>query len=314
MELEIPGSIVDAHAHLFTRRCFEVLARQMGDRLPKGQELETMQEITGVEIPDEDPAALATRWTLQMDRHGIAQMVVIASVPGDQASVLEAHRLHPERLIPYAMFNPREPGAVPALKEAASLGLAGVCLFPAMHQFSVDDDPALELIAAAARSALVVFVHFGLLRVAIRDKLGLHSPFDLRYGNPIALCKAAQLHPRTPFVIPHLGCGFFREVLLLSRQCPNMLLDTSSSNSWVGTQPGRPSLEDVFAQALDVVGPTRLLYGSDSTTFPRGYRIDILEQQIAIFRDLGIAPSEEVQVFGGNQIRILGRSAGPNHS
>ena len=52
--------------------------------------------------------------------------------------------------------------------------------------------------------------------------------------------------------------------------CPNVLLDTSSSNGWIKYQPGL-TLADVFRQALAVVGPDRLLFGSDSSFFPRGW-------------------------------------------
>ncbi len=30
----------------------------------------------------------------------------------------------------------------------------------------------------------VVYVHCGMLSVGFRRKLGLHSPFDMRYSNP----------------------------------------------------------------------------------------------------------------------------------
>ena len=166
------------------------------------------------------------------------------------------------------MFHPLEEGACDELRASAGEGLRGVCLFPAMHHLHADQDEVLEFISVAAELRLIVFVHFGLLRLGLRDKLGLPSPFDLRYSNPIELCRAAQQFPQVPFVIPHLGAGFFREVLLLASQCPNVHLDTSSSNSWVRTQPGRPSLGDVLHQALEVVGSLRLLFGSDSNVFP----------------------------------------------
>jgi hypothetical protein len=38
---------------------------------------------------------------------------------------------------------------------------------------------------AAADVGAVVFMHFGLLRVVIRERLGIPSTFDMRYSNPI---------------------------------------------------------------------------------------------------------------------------------
>ena len=64
-------------------------------------------------------------------------------------------------------------------------GLRGMCLFPAMHRFAIHDDRVRRLFeVAAARPGTVVFVHCGVLTVGVRSKLGLPSPFDIRYGNP----------------------------------------------------------------------------------------------------------------------------------
>lgn len=297
--------LVDAHAHLFTHAFFQAIVAQAGPRLPPGRELQALQERTGIELPGEALEPLARRWVGEMDRHGVQRMVLMASIPGDHASATAAARLHPDRIIPYAMFHPLSEGAGDRLRAAAGDGLRGVCLFPAMQHFHVDHDDVVEFVRIAGELKLVVFVHFGLLRLGIRDALGLPSPFDLRYSNPISLCRAAQAFPETAFVVPHLGAGFFREALLLASQCPNVHLDTSSSNSWVKTQPGRPSVADALAQALDVLGSRRLLFGSDSNVFPRGFRQEVLDAQRTIFRDLGVPVQEQAEIFGGNLTRLL---------
>jgi hypothetical protein len=53
-----------------------------------------------------------------------------------------------------------------------------------------------------------VYVHCGMLSVGFRKKLGLHSPFDMRYSNPIDLHAVALAFPDLPFVIPHFGAGY----------------------------------------------------------------------------------------------------------
>ena len=67
--------------------------------------------------------------------------------------------------------------------------------------------------AASERPGVVVFVHMGVLTVGVRDKLGLRSPFDMRFSNPIDLHRAALEHPAVNFVIPHFGAGYFRGVI-----------------------------------------------------------------------------------------------------
>ena len=40
--------------------------------------------------------------------------------------------------------------------------------------------------------------------------------------------------------LPHFGAGYFREALMLADLCPNVYLDTSSSNSWMRYEGPRP--------------------------------------------------------------------------
>ena len=58
---------------------------------------------------------------------------------------------------------------------------------------------------------------------------------------------------------------------MLCDLCPNVYLDTSSSNSWMRYEEAHLDLRTVFRRALDVAGPQRLLFGTDSSFFPRGW-------------------------------------------
>ena len=69
-----------------------------------------------------------------------------------------------------------------------------------------------------------VFVHCGVLSVGVRKKLGLPSPFDIRFGNPLDLHAVALRYPQVPIIIPHFGAGLFREALMVADLCPNVLL------------------------------------------------------------------------------------------
>src|SRR5438477_278262 len=99
-------------------------------------------------------------------------------------------------------------------------------------------------------------------------KLGLPNVLDLRFGDPLALAATAVRFPNVPAIVPHFGAGFFREALMAAEACPNVHLDTSSSNSWVKFVPGL-TLTEVFRRALAVAGPNRLIFGTDSSYFPR---------------------------------------------
>jgi predicted TIM-barrel fold metal-dependent hydrolase len=144
--------------------------------------------------------------------------------------------------------------------------------------------------------------------VGVRAKLGLPSPFDMRFSNPIDLHAVALAFPQLCFIIPHFGAGYFREALMLCDLCPNIHMDTSSSNSWVRYQPGSLDLAGVFRRALDVAGPERLLFGTDSSFFPRGWQGAIFDAQVQALQQIGISAPDARRIFGGNLTRILGES------
>ena len=85
---------------------------------------------------------------------------------------------------------------------------------------------------------------------------------------------------------------------------PGIYLDTSSSNSWVKYSPNL-SLQAVFSTAFEVVGYDRLLFGTDSSFFPRGWQSSILRTQLAILNDLGVAKQEREALFGANFDRLF---------
>ena len=174
-----------------------------------------------------------------------------------------------------------------------------------MHRYRLDDERVTATFEAAASRGAAVFVHCGVLTVGVRKKLGLPSPFDLRLGDPLALAAVAARFPKVPVIIPHFGAGFFREALMAADQCPNIHLDTSSSNSWMKYHPGL-TLEAVFRQALAVVGPDRLLFGTDSSFFPRGWQQPDLRQRRRSARcDRRRADDAQEKIFAGNFERLF---------
>jgi predicted TIM-barrel fold metal-dependent hydrolase len=298
--------VIDAHTHFFSHRFFQTFARLAQHNLSAEAPLAAAAQRLGVEIPPEDPAILAQRWVHEMDKYGLERLVMFTSVPGDHPSVAAAVQAFPDRIVGYTMLDPTQPHAVDLLRQSAhSHGLKGVTLFPAMHHFYVHDERLYPLYRAAAELKLPVFVHFGVLKVSIRDKLGLPNTFDLRYSNPIDLHKVAIDFPAVNFIIPHFGCGYFRETLMLAAQAPNVYVDTSSSNAWMTYMPGPLDLKTVFAKTLQVMGPQRILFGTDSNVFPRGWRHDIFRQQVDILQELNVGPEAAALVLGGNIARLL---------
>jgi predicted TIM-barrel fold metal-dependent hydrolase len=198
------------------------------------------------------------------------------------------------------MVNAAAPDAVARTHAAVySQGLRCVCLFPAMHHTPIDDERVKKVVEAAAGGDAAVFVHCGQLSVGVRKALGLASPFDLRLGDPLALARLAATFPSVTFIVPHFGAGLLRETLMAADACPNIHLDTSSSNRWIRFTPGL-TLDDVLRAALAVVGPGRILFGTDSSYFPRGWQRSVYDEQKAALDRLGVAATDQDAIFGGN--------------
>jgi hypothetical protein len=284
-------AVADAHTHFFSRRFFDALGTETG------QDAAGVAAALGWELPPEDPIGLAERWAAELDARGVERAALIASIPGDEAGVLAAKAAFPNRFYAYAMVNPLREGA------KVERGLNAICLFPAMHRYSVQDARVEPLLEQAAAQHCAVFVHCGTLTVGVRKKLGLPCPFDMRFSNPLDLHAVAQRRPGLRFIVPHFGAGYFREALMLADLCPNVYLDTSSSNSWMRYEG--LNLAAVFQRALEVAGPRRLLFGTDSSFFPRGWTDAVFREQTRVLLELGVAADDARSILGENLARVL---------
>lgn len=298
-------AVSDAHVHFFSHNFFAALAGQAQTTV------DSLGPALNWQLPDQDPEHLADAWVRELDRHGVSRAVLIASVPGDQESVIAAVQRFPQRFYGYAMVNPTAPEARSSIERAIASGhIHGLCFFPAMHRYSMQDERVSELLdIAAGRSAQghtpAIFVHSGVLSVGVRKKLGLPSQFDMRFSNPIDLHAVAMRYARTQFVVPHFGAGYFREALMLCDLCPNVWLDTSSTNSWMRYEGAHLDLREVFRRALDVVGPNRLLFGTDSSFFPRGWHAQVYESQTTALYEAGLKLDAAQLIFHHNLARLL---------
>jgi predicted TIM-barrel fold metal-dependent hydrolase len=296
-------TINDVHCHFFSSRFLELLTAGNHEYPDDGRAAAVAARIGW--IAPGTAEELADRWVTELDRHGVRRAALIASIPGDEESVASAVARHPSRFVGFFMVNPLGPDVAARLVRGFSEhGLRCACLFPAMHKYRLDDERVKHVFEAAEKHRAAVFVHCGVLTVGVRSKLGLKSPFDLRLGDPLAVAAVASSFPGVPVLIPHFGAGFFREALMAAAQCPNIHFDTSSSNSWMQYYPGL-SLVSVFRQALDVAGPQRLLFGTDSSFFPRGWQRGVYEAQTQALDAAGCPEPDRELVFGGNFDRLF---------
>jgi predicted TIM-barrel fold metal-dependent hydrolase len=294
----------DSHCHFFSQRFFAGLGRSLSHGSAEAPETTALDRL-GWEAPG-TADQLADRWLREFEKHQVARAALIASVPGDSEAVARAVRRHPTRFVGFFMVDPTTPEAAAQAGTALDQGgLRTICLFPALHGYDMGD-PAVRTVfdVAAARPGTVVFVHCGVLSIGARGKLGLPNSFDVRLGQPLDLQPLARAFSAVPIVVPHFGAGLFREALMLADLCRNVVLDTSSSNGWMRYHPGL-TLAAVFRQALAVVGPERLMFGSDSSFFPRGWVKEVFEQQSAALDEAGASAAVKDQIFSGTFERLF---------
>ncbi len=299
--------VVDFHSHFFSATFFRALAERSPLPGDPASRLAAVAGKAGIELPSDDTAAHLARWIGELDRHGVEHLCTFASAPEEIPAVCEAAALSQGRLSAFALVDPRAEGAAAKVRELLERKrIRGVLVFPAMHHFLVGGPEARPLLGALADHGAVIFVHCGLLVVKLRDLLGLPRPQDLAYADPLSLIPAANAFPGVRFVIPHFGAGFFRETLMAGAQCANVFVDTSSSNSWMATQVPRLDLAGVFERTLEVFGPERILFGTDSNTFPAGWRADRLQEQRAALVSIRASASDRERILGGNARKLLG--------
>ncbi|WP_276207013.1 amidohydrolase family protein [Natranaerobius trueperi] len=85
----------------------------------------------------------------------------------------------------------------------------------------------------------------------------------------------ARSYPNMPIIIPHFGAGYLQEVLHLAWSLPNIYVDSSGSNQWLDWMAYDLELKDIFNKSLKTLGPERMIFGTDSSWFPRGFSYHI---------------------------------------
>ena len=296
--------VFDAHLHFFGREFYEFQAR-----LAQGMSRETALErirAEGIDVPEPDTASHASRWLREMDRHRVDRAALFASVPDEMIAVGEAALASGGRFVPFSVVNPMLPVTVSALRGLLPrFKFRGVLFFPAMHDYSIQSPQVSPVLELARAHGMVAFVHCGRLTIAVRRMIGLAPDFSADRSRPREVAAVARAYPDVAFILPHFGAGYFDETLDLAASYHNVYVDTAGSQSWADACSPPLSLADVFRQTKDAIGTDRILFGSDSGFFPRGYRADLLLLQVDAMIEAGFSLEEREAVLGRNISRLL---------
>jgi predicted TIM-barrel fold metal-dependent hydrolase len=292
--------VIDAHAHFMTYDTVRMFLDRGTtlDRLE--QRARSLTDMKEFQIPEEgwDTGRL---WAEELDRYGITSIGFMVG-PESWEEFLEARKRFPGYFMGYANVDPASPDAVELVKRAGRDGFQGIKLYPSSWpQLRASSEEVYHIYEEALKQGLLVILHFGIT---------IGTSANLASGNPLDIQVPAQEYPDLNFMIAHFGAGFFREVLMLQYQTENVCIDTSGSNSWMRFQPLDLDIMRLFEKAVKAAGTERIVFGSDSSFFPRGYRFNILEEQFHSVKALCSRTSlcltdEQVdQIFSGNILRL----------
>ena len=91
---------------------------------------------------------------------------------------------------------------------------------------------------------------------------------------------------------------------MLADLWPNVYFDTSSSNQWMRYQETH-LICAAFKRTCWMVGASGLLFGTDSSFFPRGWHHAIFEEQSKALYEIGLSAHDAKLIFGHNLLRII---------
>jgi len=306
--------IIDFHAHFPTANWMrwvtswrQRLAERYGDENAQllmeqsSSDREEMRRLWGFAPPEAETRSdeeQAARWVADLEIKGVERVNFVTG--GGNDNLAKIVRLHPDKFTGFAHHNIFSEDASTELERAVEeLGLKGYKVIASSQTRPIDDKSIYPVWEMVEKMGIPVIIHFGVLGG------GGGSALDLRNMNPLTLWEVAKMFPRIPFVIPHFGAGYLRELLLLCWSCPNIYIDTSGSNRWMRWMPFEIDLKSLFRKIIETVGTDRLIFGSDSSYFPRGFSVAYLREQLKVCQSIGLEDVSIEKIFYKNAARLL---------
>jgi predicted TIM-barrel fold metal-dependent hydrolase len=240
----------------------------------------------------------ARRWVEDLDKKGIEGVNFVTG--GGNDNLAKIIGWHPEKFTGFAHHDLNDEGAANELKRAVNeLGLRGYKLHSSSLTIPLEDKSNYPVWETAADLEIPIIIHFGVVGG------GGGPPRNLHNMNPLSLWSVASDFPMVNFIVPHFGACYLRELLQLCWQCPNVYIDSSGSNQWTRWMPYELSLKDVFRRCIESIGPDRLIFGTDSSYFPRGFSEQYLREQLKICYEIGLDEESINKIFYGNAVNLL---------
>jgi predicted TIM-barrel fold metal-dependent hydrolase len=250
--------------------------------------------------PETDPPddeMQADRWAQEVDKYGLRAVGFVTG--GGNENLAKVVQRYPDKFVGFAHHYPFKEDAAEKLRLAVTeYGFRGYKLLAPMLDRPIEDQAAYPIWEMCAELQIPVLIHFGIQGGG--GGIAWHETI-----NPLKLHNVAKDFPDVQFVVPHFGCAWIRETLQLCWACRNVNIDTSGSNQWIRWVDGDWTTKKLFRKYLETIGPERIIFGTDSSYFPRGFAIRYLQDQIRDCRELNLSHQHMQMIFAGNAARLL---------
>ena len=277
--------IIDFHAHIFP------------DSAREHRSAYLERDATFEHLYSDPKARLSSAELLveKMDRDGVDMAVTLGmgwqvhdfAVEANDY-ILESAKAFSDRLVPFCTVNPvLGDEAIKEVERCADLGARGIGELHSYAQgYRLDDErvmrPFMEI--AIARD-LIVLTHSS-------EPVG-HTYAGKGTVTPDELCRFIETYPEAKIVCAHWGGGlpFYALMPEVSEALRNVYFDSAAS----------PFLyvPDVFTNAVKLVGPDKVLFGTDYPLISHKRLLGQVESQ-------NFNPETKAAVMGGNAQRLLG--------
>lgn len=259
--------IIDAHCHIYPEKIAAKAAISVGNFYKEAPACGGTVE----ELLEKGSAVGVDRFVVQSVATAPKQVASINTFIADEVAKAKG------RLIGFGTLHPESEDIKGDLEHLRELGLKGVKLHPDIQGFKIDDYRCLKIYELCEEAGLPILMHTG----------------DFRYdmSNPNRLIPVMKIYSGLTVIGAHFGgWSMWERASEELAELPNLLVDCSSSLSYIPTEKAR--------EILRRYGAERVLFGTD---FPLHSPID----EMRLFEALDLEEWEKEAVLSGNVKRLL---------
>lgn len=172
----------------------------------------------------------------------------------------EMARNHPDRYIFFCSIDPRRDGALAFVQQAVEeWGARGFKLHPNMSGLYPWDEAAYPIYEQLQAWGLPLLAHTG----------PMFAPLEAKFSHPREFDRVLAAFPHLTVIAAHLGIGWWRELIEVAQQRPNLVTDFSAFQHEAAQNYGR--FCHILRQCLNGFGADRVLFGCDGPVWTLWY-------------------------------------------